>query len=822
MRAHSIALATFALLPFIAGCFEKTDLSSATGSSGTSTSIATSLGFLGIKSASNLDGSRNTITWALASGSTVTAYRVYTVDSDGTMTLIKTLGPKAVSYTHTGLTACTVYTYNVQAVDVSGATDGNLVTASALTYAGITSITTVSTTSATVTYPACSNASSLTVSCGSISSTAANTSTSTTLTGLTASTSYSCSVTATTPTGATDGNTNTITYGIGAACMPRPSGLVSWWDADSFTGLVSSDLVSSSANNAIFSTGTTTASGEVSNAFSLTGYQTYGTVTSASNLTPTTTMTAMAWVYPNSNTSYAYNAPIISKGDFVSTMASTGFSTFNAATNVSSNLSGLTAAAFDGRYVYYVGPTNSYMARYDTTQSFTSANSWATLDATLINAANTSLNGLIFDGRYLYLVPRSGTVVTRYDTTLNYTSTSSYSTFDASVIAGGLGNNKGFIGGSFDGRYIYFSPNIFAIYSGYVLRYDTTGTFTAAASWTNFDTTTVNANLKGFGGSLFDGRYVYFIPYTTAVATYSGLVVRYDTTASFTSAASWTTFDMTTISGNYKGYFGGSFDGRYIYFAPLTNGAIHGNVARYDTTAPFTSTSSWNFFDTSTVTASAKAFTSAIFDGKYVYFIPSNGAASGVVARLDTTSNFLTSGAWSTYDTTGVSASAKGYYGSTFDGRYMYLVPYNNGATDAFMVQYDTQGSTGFTYSLRAMQANNGGLGYSFQGPTFQITTASGTYSVSSSTGLSTGSWHHIAGVYDGSQIRIYADGVLMNTMPASGALASNSSSLKIGSAGTANSSYNGMIDEAQIYNTALTTNQIFAVYTSGTKGVCK
>ena len=46
-------------------------------------------------------------------------------------------------------------------------------------------------------------------------------------------------------------------------------------------------------------------------------------------------------------------------------------------------------------------------------------------------------------------------------------------------------------------------------------------------------------------------------------------------------------FDTTTVNSNSTGFTGGVFDGRYIYLVPYNNGSIFGQITRYDTTRPF-------------------------------------------------------------------------------------------------------------------------------------------------------------------------------------------------------------------------------------------
>lgn len=66
----------------------------------------------------------------------------------------------------------------------------------------------------------------------------------------------------------------------------------------------------------------------------------------------------------------------------------------------------------------------------------------------------------------------------------------------------------------------------------------------------------------------------------------------------FSSPTSWASIDIAEINTLLRGYSGGAFDSRYVYFAPFFDGvAYHGRVARYDTTKPFGDDNSWGFWD---------------------------------------------------------------------------------------------------------------------------------------------------------------------------------------------------------------------------------
>ena len=210
-----------------------------------------------------------------------------------------------------------------------------------------------------------------------------------------------------------------------------------------------------------------------------------------------------------------------------------------------------------------------------------------------VNSLLTGFRGGMFDGRYVYYTPGSNSIIGRYDTTLSFGAPASYSMFDTSVVTS---DTAGFGGSAFDGRYIYFANNATR---ATICRYDTTLPFGASTSYVSFDLLSqINSLASGFGGCLFDGRYVYFVPLTNITA--SGLFLSYDTTISFTSALSYNIFDLSAnVDTRSLGFSGGAFDGRYLYLVPdFTIGSqIQGQITRYDTSLSFNSSTSYSIFD---------------------------------------------------------------------------------------------------------------------------------------------------------------------------------------------------------------------------------
>lgn len=84
---------------------------------------------------------------------------------------------------------------------------------------------------------------------------------------------------------------------------------------------------------------------------------------------------------------------------------------------------------------------------------------------------------------------------------------------------------------------------------------------------------------------------------------------------------------------------------------------------------------------------------------------------------------------------------------------------------------------------------------------------------------INDGSWHHVLGTYDGSQLKIYVDGKEEKSTPLStGLFSAPSENVYIGAAreGSLTNYFNGSIDEVKIYNFALTPDQVKAEYNQG------
>lgn len=92
----------------------------------------------------------------------------------------------------------------------------------------------------------------------------------------------------------------------------------------------------------------------------------------------------------------------------------------------------------------------------------------------------------------------------------------------------------------------------------------------------------------------------------------------------------------------------------------------------------------------------------------------------------------------------------------------------------------------------------------------FHLTTSTGSHNLNSNVRPLEGQWVHITAVYDGSEQRIYINGVLKNSVALSGPILTNDQPFTIGyKVAGDNAFYNGIIDEVRVYNRAFAPAEV-------------
>jgi hypothetical protein len=542
-------------------------------------------------------------------------------------------------------------------------------------------------------------------------------------------------------------------------------------------------------------------------------------------------ITIEAWVDPAHPVAETLQ-PVISKWQLNSDLDA--FSAYDAGSTNGLDTTGFFGAVFDGRYIYFspqhdLSDRHGKALRYDTHGDFLDSNSWEGYDAGATAELNTKgYYGAVFDGRYVIYPPRRDpenfhSRVLRFDTQGGFRDPDSWDAYEAS----GTNSSQS---AAFDGRYIYFCPgqksipkqssdeetddssptvtgmssDQLLVSSGDVMRYDTQTEFADPAAWQIHDVSqTGGLNTRDYDGAVFDGRYIYFAPLSY------GAPLRYDTECGFQDRSAWEAYDALSLG--MKRCVGAVFDGQYIYYVPY--GATEYAI-RYDTRESFADDGSWGACHLPEISdLNVLGFDGAFFDGRHIYYIPywDEGVNfHGVTLRYDIGLPFSDPESWTATDS-GVTDGMKtvGFNGGATDGRYLYYGAWMDGTGfperiigNGRVLRYDTTGENA-SFSLRYSDlGHNGGLCAALPGTRFLVNTDRGVVSVASNK-RPLEDRHHLVGVYDGQSISLYINGQLVNAQVAGGEIVNNGTDVTLGGLLGGSAAFQGQIEELRISSSA-------------------
>ena len=178
-----------------------------------------------------------------------------------------------------------------------------------------------------------------------------------------------------------------------------------------------------------------------------------------------------------------------------------------------------------------------------------------------------------------------------------------------------------------------------------------------------------------------------------------------------------------------------------------------------------------------------------------------------------------------TYNASGVTYGAGGPPGDlgsgvTFDGTAgRAIVPYTpvlNPSGPFTLECWVKLNAYGFYVPISSMVRPARTAGYefylagNFAGYEFH-TAAGGNYNMLTGSGTApdVGTWYHLAGVWDGTNILLYIDGTLIGTSSSPPFIANSSTPFYIGSRSTSSQYFNGTMSDVAFYNYALTQSQL-------------
>jgi hypothetical protein len=504
----------------------------------------------------------------------------------------------------------------------------------------------------------------------------------------------------------------------------------------------------------------------------------------------------------------------------------TGFATHDAGRTDGLETTGFFGGVFDGRHVYFAPQCNSkgrhgLVLRYDSASPFDAASSWRAFDAGNTRGLETrGYYGALSDGRYVYFVPRTDgrthhSRILRLDTNGDFSDSDCWDAHHA-------GLPVSYQGGALDGRYLYLAPGYHQQHgpSGLVMRLDTQQSFHGGDAYSYFDAAaSLGPECACFDGAVFDGRHVYFAPLER------GVVLRYHVAGAFSSADSWESHALSQIAGPDGGACVGTiFDGRYVYLVPYG----HSMVIRHDTEGGFSDPSSWEAYDAAgTSGLRCRGYDGGAFDGRYVYFIPFWDGADvrhgfhGQLMRYDTRLGFGAAAAWEAADGCAQAPpNPGGFNGGAFDGRYLYMAPWRRDAATpdisahGQVLRYDTAAADASFVLKFADCGHSGGLGGAVPGPTFTVNTSGGPLTVRANAVPAPGR-HQLVGTYSGSNLRLYLDGSLLGETGGGGTLVAAAGPIAIGSYEGGTARFQGSVGQVRVMAGARSAADIAASWSA-------
>jgi hypothetical protein len=120
-----------------------------------------------------------------------------------------------------------------------------------------------------------------------------------------------------------------------------------------------------------------------------------------------------------------------------------------------------------------------------------------------------------------------------------------------------------------------------------------------------------------------------------------------------------------------------------------------------------------------------------------------------------------------------------------------------------------SEGVNAYPFSDYSLMAVASGAGFVTR---VTVTTAGNFNMLDSTSSVSYGAWHHVAGVYDGATLKVFIDGVQSGSASVSGTVSGSGQPLFIGRNGAGGDSLKGQLDEVRVFSRALTGAEILVL----------
>lgn len=221
----------------------------------------------------------------------------------------------------------------------------------------------------------------------------------------------------------------------------------------------------------------------------------------------------------------------------------------------------------------------------------------------------------------------------------------------------------------------------------------------------NMNSLPASADLVGYRASFSDSVWMYLVPNKTSPTVLSSKIVRVllksltDTNDFVTNVPVVERLDLSVYNSGvnrvFSGFSSGTTDSEYAYFVTGYNSGFstYGFLVRVPVNVEWTPaiSSSIQFLNLAVLSATLKGFSGCVYDGTYLYLIPSNNGSavlSGNCARVDPANANWTAVTnvqgsplvgVTTLDLRATDPKLCGFYGGVITASHVYFIPYYNG-----------------------------------------------------------------------------------------------------------------------------------------------
>jgi hypothetical protein len=222
-----------------------------------------------------------------------------------------------------------------------------------------------------------------------------------------------------------------------------------------------------------------------------------------------------------------------------------------------------------------------------------------------------------------------------------------------------------------------------------------------------------NLSASYHGCAADDHGQIYYAPHAYD-NNFNGEFIKYDSSTQLNNSDAYQTYAFDSSPDNV-GYSAVVNCSNWIYYVPYAKGTedapeYHCNAVRYDSSKPYSSDDSWEWYDCSTTggyECGGYGGAVASYDKKYIYYVPADQSQC-IFLQYDTSKPFNDSSAWLATNCSYVGGyHTVGYLSGAAYDEYVYLAPYSYASASSnassysnyYILRYDSSNSSEDSWS---------------------------------------------------------------------------------------------------------------------------